>query len=81
MARGAVLLVRYWVCTASAWRSDTFGGGETVMTRNEMIRLRRQMHRRIREVVAERRISMAQASRPSSPTTDHPADRGENAVV
>jgi hypothetical protein len=51
------------------------------MTRNEMIRLRRQMHRRIREVVAERRVSMAQASQPSSPTPDQSADQGEIAVV
>lgn len=32
------------------------------MTRNEMIRIRRQMHRRIREIVAERRVARLNAS-------------------
>ncbi|HEY0696688.1 MAG TPA: hypothetical protein VGD43_02635 [Micromonospora sp.] len=36
---------------------DTLGEGETVVTSNQMIRIRRQMHRRIREVVAERRLA------------------------
>jgi hypothetical protein len=60
---------------------DTFGGGATVKTRTEMIRHRRQMLRRIREVVAERRISVAQTSRPPSPSQDQTADQQESAVA
>jgi hypothetical protein len=33
------------------------------MNRSELIRRRRQMHRRIREVVAERRLAISQATR------------------
>ncbi len=39
----------------------TSGGGATVLNRNEMIRHRRQMQRRIRDVVAERRMAQATA--------------------
>ncbi|HEX2355085.1 MAG TPA: hypothetical protein VHI50_01325 [Micromonosporaceae bacterium] len=34
-----------------------------MMNRSELIRRRRQMHRRIREVVAERRLAISQARR------------------
>ena len=46
----------YWVRT---------GEGNHVMTRSELIRRRRQMHRRIRAAVAERRVAVAVAP------TDH----------
>jgi hypothetical protein len=39
------------------------------MNRSELIRRRRQMHRRIREVVADRRLSRA-----AGPAPAHPAD-------
>ncbi|HEX2774847.1 MAG TPA: hypothetical protein VHN18_20825 [Micromonosporaceae bacterium] len=40
------------------------------MNQSELIRRRRQMHRRIREVVADRRLS-----RPAGPAPAQPADR------
>ncbi|MEJ3741982.1 hypothetical protein WEI85_01600 [Actinomycetes bacterium KLBMP 9797] len=38
------------------------------MTRSEMMRLRRQMQRRIREVVAERRMTVNQLPPPAEAT-------------
>jgi hypothetical protein len=38
--------------------------GSRAMTRTELIRLRRQMHRRIRETVAERRLRVALRPQP-----------------
>jgi hypothetical protein len=48
------LYYTYRVCTGEA---------DVVMNRSELIRRRRQMHRRIREVVAERRLAISQATR------------------
>ncbi|MDQ7910512.1 hypothetical protein RB614_39055 [Phytohabitans sp. ZYX-F-186] len=42
------------------------------MTRNEMIRLRRQMQRRIQEVVAERRLAANQRAAGASETEGSP---------
>ena len=50
------------------------GGGGTTVTRIEMIRLRRQMQRRIQEVVAERRMAVNQ--RPTT-ESDQSRDRKE----
>jgi hypothetical protein len=50
------------------------GGGGTTVTRIEMIRLRRQMQRRIQEVVAERRLAV----NPRPPTEkERASDRKE----
>jgi hypothetical protein len=43
------------------------------MTRNEMIRLRRQMQRRIQDVVAERRLAANQRATSGSDTEVKPA--------
>jgi hypothetical protein len=47
------------------------------MNRSEMIRRRQQMHRRIREVVADRRLSRTVGQAPAQPadrTPEQPAD-------
>jgi hypothetical protein len=41
-------------------RPRAFGGGASVISNTEMIRIRRQMQRRIRDVVAERRRARQQ---------------------
>lgn len=45
-------------------------------TRSELIRLRRQMHSRIRTVVAERRVTVAQSPSQPDPTVDDKVDAG-----
>jgi hypothetical protein len=40
------------------------GEADDVMTRSELMRRRRQMHRRIREIVADRRLTTAQSGEP-----------------
>ena len=59
--RGGRLTDTYWVSTER--------GRDTVMTRNELIRLRRQMQRRIRDVVEERRV-MANQRAASTPEAE-----------
>lgn len=49
-----------------------FGGGASVISNSEMIRIRRQMQRRIRDVVAERR--RARLMEPSAADQGGPAD-------
>ena len=50
---------------------DGLGGVTVVTSSNEMNRLRQQMQRRIREVVAERR-----SARQNMPTGDHGTEPG-----
>jgi hypothetical protein len=50
----------------SAYRSGASGEGATVMTRTELIRLRRQMQQRISDVVAERRIAVPDGGEPAN---------------
>ncbi|GAB3954012.1 hypothetical protein GCM10027614_60380 [Micromonospora vulcania] len=67
-----VLLFTYRVCPGARLR-----GGDSVISNSEMIRIRRQMQRRIRDVVAERRRTR-QLDPPHSPipmTTPSGADQ------
>ncbi|MDI5940235.1 hypothetical protein QLR68_19245, partial [Micromonospora sp. DH15] len=50
-----------------------FGGGASVISNSEMIRIRRQMQRRIRDVVAERRRAR-QMEAPVADLTGDPTD-------
>lgn len=50
------------------------------MNRTEMIRRRRQMHRRIREVVAERRLGFAAGGRSAETAVDPGPDQSEKAL-
>jgi len=43
------------------------------MTRTELLRLRRQMHRRIRDAVAERRLAAVTSRETDPPAPDEPA--------
>jgi hypothetical protein len=45
------------------------------MTRSELIRRRRQMHRRIQEVVAERRLAISAVT--ARPQPEQPADAAQ----
>jgi hypothetical protein len=49
------------------------------MNRSELIRRRRQMHRRIREVVADRRLSRAVAATPAQSVDRVPEQSAEGA--
>jgi hypothetical protein len=64
-----------------------FGGRRTVITNNEIIRLRRQMQQRIRAVVAERRMARKQDSPEQSVLDQGPvevdarATHGEGSLI
>src|SRR5690606_21556878 len=61
----------YWVDTAPGPAPGTRGEGATVIP-SALIRQRREMHRRIRQVVAERRREMAQATADTEVTQEIP---------
>jgi hypothetical protein len=54
------------------------------MTSNEIVRLRRQMHLRIREVVAERRLARQHqitAGEPAGAAQQHASQQSEGALI
>jgi hypothetical protein len=79
MGRWNVCLVRYWLRPRRHRAGRLRGKEHGVINRSEMIRRRRQMHRRIREVVAERRLGFP-ASGSSAKTAAAPGpDEAEEA--
>jgi hypothetical protein len=60
-------------------RRAGFGGGDSVISNNERIRIRRQMQRRIRDVVAERRRTRL-LDKPPEPPADPAAESHLSAV-
>jgi hypothetical protein len=80
MAGWDVGLVRYLVRPRRPGTGRLRGREHAVINRSEMIRRRRQMHRRIREVVAERRLGFVVAGASTKTAAKQGPDQSTEAL-